>query len=131
MEYPFKNQDQWPKKYRRAHELLETNNLQTLKGYSGTKRINWFEGVPVEKHKFVPFNGALGEDQLQWLENQLSEARQKKQLVCLFGHIPITKNDSSSKCILWDSEELGLLLKENGQHVAAYLGNKKALKNNY
>lgn len=129
LEYPFRYRDQWPEKYRIGHEFLEENNLQALKGYSGEQKIDWFKGVPTEKKKFVPFNGGLGEKQLKWLENQLSEAYQKKQLVCLFGHIPITKNNWSSKCILWDSEDLGKLLKESGQHTAAYFGkNLEALK---
>ena len=128
LEYPFKNREQWPQKYRVGHEFLEENNLKALKGYSGDQKLDWFKGVPIEKKKFVPFNGGLGENQLKWLKNQLSEAHQKKQLVCLFGHIPITKNNCSSKCILWDSEELGLLLKEHGQHAAAYIGKLEAPK---
>ena len=43
----------------------------------------------------------------------------------MFGHIPLTKNIHSSKCILWDSEKLQNLLKENGQHTAAYIAGKK------
>ena len=128
LEYPFKNRDQWPEKYRIGHEFLENNNLKALKGYSGKDELDWFKGVPIEKRKFVPFNGGLGKNQLKWLKNQLSEAYQKKQLVCLFGHIPITKNNCSSKCILWDSEELQLLLKENGQHTAAYIGKYLLMK---
>merc|ERR1739844_466904 len=85
------------------------------------KGTDWFKGVPEEKHKFVPFNGALGHDQLEWIKNQLSEAESKKQLVCMFGHIPLTKNTHSSKCILWDSEDLQHLLKENGKHTVAYI----------
>ena len=68
---------------------------------------------------------ALGDGQLEWIKAQLSEAKSKKQLVCMFGHIPLTKNIHSSKCILWDSEKLQNLLKENGQHTAAYIAGKK------
>ena len=68
---------------------------------------------------------ALGDGQLEWIKTQLSEAKSKKQLVCMFGHIPLTKNIHSSKCILWDSEKLQHLLKENGQHTAAYIAGKK------
>ena len=68
---------------------------------------------------------ALGDGQLEWIKAQLSEAKSKKQLVCMFGHIPLTKNIHSSKCILWDSEKLQNLLKENGQHTAAYISGKK------
>ena len=67
----------------------------------------------------------LGDGQLEWIKTQLSEAKSKKQLVCMFGHIPLTKNIHSSKCILWDSEKLQHLLKENGQHTAAYIAGKK------
>ena len=55
---------------------------------------------------------ALGDGQLEWIKAQLSEAKSKKQLVCMFGHIPLTKNIHSSKCILWDSEKLQYLLKK-------------------
>ena len=69
----------------------------------------------------------LGDGQLEWIKAQLSDAKSKKQLVCMFGHIPLTKNIHSSKCILWDSEKLQHLLKENGQHTAAYIAGKKNL----
>ena len=67
---------------------------------------------------------ALGDGQLEWIKTQLSEAKSKKQLVCMFGHIPLTKNVHSSKCILWDSEKLQHILKENGEHTAAYIAGK-------
>jgi len=120
LEYPFKNREKWPEKYRKGHEYLEANNKYCLKALKDQGR-DWYEGVPEEKHKFVPFNGALGDGQLEWIKTQLSEAKSKKQLVCMFGHIPLTKNIHSSKCILWDSEKLQHLLKENGQHTAAYI----------
>ena len=31
LEYPFKNREKWPEKYRKGHEYLETNNKYCLK----------------------------------------------------------------------------------------------------
>lgn len=92
---------------------------------------DWFSGVPVEKHKFVPYNGALGDAQRDWLRTELRDSFFARQYVVFFSHIPLYAADpEKQKTILWDSEEIFALLAEevsgaggvrNAAHVIVFV----------
>lgn len=73
----------------------------------------WFKDIPLDSGRlqFVPYNGALGETQRDWLRDQLREAFSEKQYVVIFCHVPM-HSSKSSRTLLWDSEEVREILRE-------------------
>ena len=53
----------------------------TKKNETTTSRI-------FDKPRYVPYNGALGAGQREWLKTELAAARAEKQFVAIFSHVP-------------------------------------------
>ena len=102
-----------------AESIISRNNPNLLQ--TGNN-VDWFEGLPVEKHRYVSYNGALGLVQLEWLKLELMESWREKQYVVIFSHIPMSGWKHHPKTIHWDMEEVLKLIKENGSHVVACVG---------
>ena len=86
-----------------ARKLLLEKNPKVLGGPG-----DWFAGVEEELHKYVPYNGGLGETQRAWFRSQLREALEEKQYVLVFSHVQMyTELATRKKTLLWDSEEVG------------------------
>ena len=49
----------------------------------------WFDGLGPMERRFVPYNGAVGADQLAWLERTLAHCRNAKERCFLFTHMPL------------------------------------------
>jgi 3',5'-cyclic AMP phosphodiesterase CpdA len=58
-----------------------------------------------------PWNGAVGSQQLQWLEQQLQDARACGEQVVVFGHYPLAPHNSH---ILWNGTQLAQLFSDYG-----------------
>lgn len=65
-----------------------------------------------------PYNGSLGNQQLVWLDGVLSAAKQKKQDVIVFGHLPLWPD--GEKHTAWNASDVRKILSEYGC-VRAYL----------
>lgn len=102
--------------------LLNSNQTRGIPVKTGCPKINWFEALPKEKHRYVPYNGAIGKQQLDWLKGELEEAWKEKQFVVLFSHIPLSGRTKHPKSLLWDMEDVLELIKQNGSHVVACVG---------
>lgn len=78
--------------------------------YSGA---NWFDGLPAGiSRRFVPYNGALGSEQLAWLEAELESAAGAGQRAIVSLHIPVHPGSADPADISWDYEEaLAVLLR--------------------
>lgn len=61
------------------------------------------------KPNYHEWNGGIGKEQLQWMENELQEAQNRQQKVILFCHYPLLPCDAHS---LWNTEEVVELLKK-------------------
>lgn len=64
-----------------------------------------------------PWNGAVGGDQLAWLQQQLAEAAREKEKVIVFSHFPAFPANPHN---LWNNAEVIRLL-ESYSCVVAYL----------
>ncbi|MFT4274085.1 MAG: metallophosphoesterase [Pantoea sp.] len=53
-----------------------------------------------------PWNGAVGEQQWQWIERQLQQAQTNDEQVIVFGHYPLAPHTTH---ILWNGTELAAL----------------------
>ncbi|CAK9885716.1 MAG: 3',5'-cyclic adenosine monophosphate phosphodiesterase CpdA [Candidatus Erwinia impunctatus] len=60
-----------------------------------------------EKCHAQPWNGAVGETQLSWLEQQLIDAKAQQECVIVFGHYPLTPENKHN---LWNCEQIVSLL---------------------
>ncbi len=49
-----------------------------------------------------PWNGAIGTEQMLWLENVLTEADLKKQPVIILSHIPVHPEAAGHEMVLWN-----------------------------
>ena len=54
-----------------------------------------------------PWNGAVGAQQMAWIEQQLIDAQQRAETVVVFGHYPLAPQSSHT---LWNGGELAELL---------------------
>lgn len=104
-------------RYLEACSIIDKENPQVLRA---GKNVDWFEGVPEDKFKFVPYNGALGSTQQNWLIQELQDSFKNHQYVAIFSHIPIFQPTFSNRTILWDSEQVLSIISEHGSHVVAF-----------
>lgn len=70
-----------------------------------------------------PYNGGLGEKQLQWLQTRLTAAKRARQKVIIFSHYPAFPDDPHN---LWNASRLLQLLDEHPQVVAYFNGHNHA-----
>ena len=71
----------------------------------------------------VPYNGAIGKQQLEWLKHELRISRRARQYVVLFSHIPLYgETNQPFMSMPWDMEEVLNVIKEDGPHVVACIG---------
>ncbi len=54
-----------------------------------------------------PWNGALGDTQLDWLEQTLRDAREQREEIIVFGHYPLAPEDRHN---LWNHQAVAALL---------------------
>lgn len=101
----------WPEEtpnFQQARHLLSTHNPNdTL--HDGS---DWFKGLEGAARRYVPYNGALGSDQLAWLAEQLAAAAAAAERVLIFTHVPL--HPAASNCgytIAYDYEEVLAVLR--------------------
>lgn len=61
------------------------------------------------------YNGALGQRQLNWLDDELKKAKQAQQKVMLFGHFPVYPENVHN---LWNDKKIMELLEQHDNVVA-------------
>lgn len=84
------------------------NNYLTAKKIilEHNKNENWNDSYGLQMPRFVAYNGAVGQTQLKWLEEQLKECTIKDKIVIVAGHIPLLIQESDKSTMMWNSEEL-------------------------
>jgi manganese-dependent ADP-ribose/CDP-alcohol diphosphatase len=56
--------------------------------------------------RFVKFNGAVGKEQLSWLNDVLQDASTHRQSVILCSHLPMDPGASSPAALMWNYDEV-------------------------
>ena len=100
----------------RAEELLRTHNPN----YGRSTSHDFFDGLPRDRLRFVPFNGGLGREQLDWLDRQLSEAKGNRERVLIMGHLPLCAEASSPRNLAFDAPEILDTLGRYSSIIVAY-----------
>jgi len=78
-------------------------------------QIDFFQGLEDVEKRWVPFNGALGGEQMSWLRKQLETAQEMSQKVILLSHVilhPDATPRRSCRTLLWNYDEALVLLRE-------------------
>lgn len=93
---------------RLAKLLLGNNNPNNL-AMSGT----WFNNLPFEKRRWVPYNGMIGDEQKTWLVETLEQSVRNNERVMIFCHQPIY-SPSKPNSLIWNAEEILSILHSSG-----------------
>jgi len=107
-----------------AATILETENGINFRA----NNENSPEGLEGLQKRFVAFNGAVGESQLEWLQHELEATRQLNasgsasghtQRVVVLSHQPIHPDSSNPVCLIWNYERVLQLLRDYSDVVVA------------
>ncbi|KAM7277496.1 hypothetical protein ACFE04_019362 [Oxalis oulophora] len=58
------------------------------------------------ERRFLMFNGAVGKEQLEWLDGILQDATSLNQNVVVCSHLPLDPRSSSKEALLWNYDEV-------------------------
>eukprot|EP00929_Paragymnodinium_shiwhaense_P113588 TRINITY_DN81874_c0_g1_i1.p1 TRINITY_DN81874_c0_g1~~TRINITY_DN81874_c0_g1_i1.p1 ORF type:complete len:360 (-),score=47.85 TRINITY_DN81874_c0_g1_i1:91-1170(-) len=101
---------------KRAVDLMEKNNPNVLSGGG-----DWFDGLPINKHRWVPYNGAVADEQLQWLRTKCAELASTNRFAIVFTHIPLVAEATQPKTVTWNTEDILSILHEYRSCVVAVI----------
>mmetsp|Transcript_23441 Transcript_23441/g.52136 ORF Transcript_23441/g.52136 Transcript_23441/m.52136 type:complete len:350 (+) Transcript_23441:1-1050(+) len=102
----------------KAKEVMQANNPKVLSMVGGG---DWFSGLPVEKHRYVPFNGGVSAEQVAWLGQVLEAAEKEGRSVLVFSHVAVHEAATKPKTLVWNSEEVLAVLHRHREAVVAVL----------
>lgn len=91
----------WPKDH--PHTLMA---LQFLHQKNPNPNKNSPDGLVGPDRRFVMFNGAVGKEQLAWLNRVLLEATDLNQKVIVCCHIPLDPGATGPESLLWNYDEV-------------------------
>lgn len=87
----------------KAREILAENNPQVLGCLAGG---DWLAGLPEDRHRFVPYNGSVSEEQLEWLRGALAESTDAGRRVLVFTHVPVWPASTTPSTLMWNADEV-------------------------
>ncbi|KAL5544143.1 hypothetical protein UlMin_007927 [Ulmus minor] len=64
------------------------------------------EGLVGRERRFLMFNGAVGKEQMKWLDGILKEATEMQQKVIICCHLPLDPGASTNDALLWNYDEV-------------------------
>lgn len=107
----------------KALEILRAKNKNLFPLVNGTDwaRGDWFGDLSKEDMRFVPYNGAVGDEQLAWFDAVLRAARDAAERCFVFCHMPCFVNACRPGGLLWNSEQLLAIMYRYQGTVAAVI----------
>lgn len=103
-----------------AWETLDRNNPNNCRINDGS--VDWKQGLEGTGKRWLPYNGALGAEQLGWLQGELAEAAERAEKVIVLSHVPVGPGSSDECCLLWNYEEVLAVLHKHNNVVAVLTG---------
>ncbi|EYU28624.1 hypothetical protein MIMGU_mgv1a025860mg, partial [Erythranthe guttata] len=91
----------WPKDHpntKKAVNFLAERNPNSDK--------NSPNGLIGRDRRFLMFNGAIGKEQIEWLDRVLGDAMKLDQKVVIGCHLPLDADASSNEALLWNYNEV-------------------------
>lgn len=99
-----------PETLQQAKDLLAEKNPNDLSINGG-----WFNNLPRESLRYVPYNGGIGPTQLSWLCNELESAKKEDLFCVIFCHQPIHA-PKKPQSVLWNAEEVKRVIRSHGDN---------------
>lgn len=100
-----------------AYEFLKKHNPNDVR-----LATDWTVGLEGENLRYLPYNGAIGPDQLAWLDATIKDAADKGDRCFVLSHVPLIPNCSVKKTVLWNYKEIVKVLHQNTSVVACLYG---------
>lgn len=91
----------WPEDH--PNTIKAVNFLRERNPNSDKNSPNGLVGV---ERRLLMFNGAVGKEQMEWLENVLVDATKLNQKVVICCHLPLDPGASSIESLLWNHDEV-------------------------
>ncbi|XP_057466353.1 manganese-dependent ADP-ribose/CDP-alcohol diphosphatase-like [Actinidia eriantha] len=91
----------WPRDHPNTVEALKF-----LRAKNPNSEKNSPEGLVGLERRFLMFNGAVGKEQLVWLDGTLQSATKSNQKVVICCHLPLDPGASSKEALLWNYGEV-------------------------
>jgi manganese-dependent ADP-ribose/CDP-alcohol diphosphatase len=102
--------------YVQSKAFLAQHNPNIREGKTG----DWSVGLKGGDMRYVPFNGALGTDQLAWLEQVLENMPHGARAI-VTCHVSAQPDSTGPSTTLWDREELLAIFRRFPGKVCLYL----------
>ena len=83
---------------------------------------DWSAGLTGLEKRFMPYNGMIGEEQMNWLKSTLAEAAVKKESVIILTHVPFCPGGCNPNNLLWNYQEVLNTMNESGNVIAVFAG---------
>lgn len=106
-------------KFREAHTILTNNSdikllpdnsnfrkLLKAKRKEDIKESDYIGNLEGLNQRFVFYNGAVGQKQLEWFEKELDDAKAAEQNVLVFCHMPLLPGICRPGMLLWNYDEV-------------------------
>lgn len=101
-----------------AFEYLAKHNPNDVRSYG----VNWSTGLEGFGRRFMPYNGALSNKQLEWMKTELEEAEKEGKLVVVCAHLPVAPGCVSSSALTWNYDEVLEILDRHENIIAYFSG---------
>jgi len=117
--------------YKAARAILEENNPNDTLGTG-----NWTKGLSAEAKRFVPLNGAIGKQQLEWLRSELQSTAADRDQAIILMHVPLYCKGYTNR--MWNYNEVLEVIHEvdcvraciyGHKHLGDYLCDQKGIHN--
>ena len=81
-----------------ANRYLGEHNPNDFKTFG----VNWSHGLDGTNKRFMPYNGMLGMQQMNWLKETLTQCSKDGEYAIIFTHIPLHPSAADNLCLLWN-----------------------------
>ena len=98
---------------KQALDMLSKHNPNDMT----QKGVDWTAGLEGTNKRFVPYNGAVSDQQLEWLSNTLALALENKEKCIVLSHISLQQGACTESCVLWNYEEVVRVLHNSAEGV--------------
>lgn len=83
---------------------------------------NWMTGLSEDLMRYMPYNGMIGDNQIDWLKKQLEQAKLACEKVMIFCHLPCYWRCVHPSGLMWNSEQVLGIIQSAGNVVAWWSG---------
>jgi len=105
--------------YCSAEAILNEHNPNPWKQGSS----DFYMGLEGPAKRYVPFNGAVGSKQMEWLRERLDFCANKEERVIILSHLPILPEAQVDvnryKCLPWNYREILDIFEQSSARIAA------------